>query len=205
MILELASFIEKFKSSKEEKFSNFLVVLLEEPEAHMHPQMQQVFISQITKIIKEAKKESINVQLIITSHSSHILSEAGIDLDKGFNRVRYFNKIKNKIKAQDFNNLEFTNNKHTFRFLKQFMTLHKSDLFFADKVILVEGTTERMLLPQMIKKAAPTLCNEYVSVLEVGGTYAHIFKKIIEFIKVKSLIITDIDSVDKGYKKILPC
>jgi len=70
-------------------------------------------------------------------------------------------------------------------------------LFFADKVILVEGTTERMLLPQMIKKSANSLCNEYVSILEVGGAYAHSFKEILEFINVRTLIITDIDSAQK--------
>src|SRR5690606_14160245 len=84
MVLELASFIEHFRNSKEEKASEFLTVLIEEPEAHMHPQMQQVFISQIKGIVDDAKKDSIFVQLIITSHSSHILSEAGIDREKGF-------------------------------------------------------------------------------------------------------------------------
>ena len=203
MILELASFIEKFKNSKEEKLSNFLVVLIEEPEAHMHPQMQQVFISQVSKVIKEAKKDTaIQIQVIITTHSSHILSESGIDTESGFNRIRYFNRLPTdtgfKITNQDFNNLKIKDDKRTFRFLRQYLTLHKSDLFFADKVILVEGTTERMLLPQMIQKSAYSLCNEYVSILEVGGAYAHSFKEILEFINVRTLIITDIDSSDEN-------
>lgn len=202
MILELASFIEKFKNSKEEKLSNFLVVLIEEPEAHMHPQMQQVFISQVSEVVKEAKKDtSLQIQVIITTHSSHILSESGIDTESGFNRIRYFNRLPTdtgfKITNQDFNNLEIKDDKRTFRFLRQYLTLHKSDLFFADKVILVEGTTERMLLPQMIQKSAKLLCNEYVSILEVGGAYAHSFREMLEFINVRTLIITDIDSSNK--------
>lgn len=219
MILELAGFIEKFKNAKEENLSNFLIISIEEPEAHMHPQMQQIFINQITELIKDARIENnLKIQLMITTHSSHILSESGIDLDRGFNRIRYFNKIikeqKNKttfeISIQDFNNLKIDNDEQkTFRFLKQYLTLHKSDLFFADKVIMVEGTTERLLLPLMIKKVAPELCNEYITILEVGGAYAHIFKQIIEFIGVKTLIITDIDSAHcvetNGGKKIMKC
>lgn len=203
MILELASFIEKFKNSKEEKLSNFLVVLIEEPEAHMHPQMQQVFISQVSEMVNEAKKKNnIEIQVIITTHSSHILSESGIETERGFNRIRYFNRLKTasggyKITNQDFNNLKIKDDKRTFRFLRQYLTLHKSDLFFSDKVILVEGTTERMLLPQMIKKSAESLCNEYVSILEVGGAYAHSFREMLEFINVRTLIITDIDSSNK--------
>ena len=203
MILELSSYIEKFKNSKEEKSSNFLVVLIEEPEAHMHPQMQQVFISQVSEVVSDAKKDTdIQIQVIITTHSSHILSESGINTEKGFNRIRYFNRLSTdtgfKITNQDFNNLEIKDDKRTFRFLRQYLTLHKSDLFFADKVILVEGTTERMLLPQMIRKSANSLCNEYVSILEVGGAYAHSFKEILEFINVRTLIITDIDSSDEN-------
>jgi putative ATP-dependent endonuclease of OLD family len=210
MILELASFIEKFKNSKEEKLSNFLVVLIEEPEAHMHPQMQQVFISQVLEVVQEAKNDTgLQIQVIITTHSSHILSESGIETEKGFNRIRYFNRFPidsggYKITNQDFNNLKIKDDKRTFRFLRQYLTLHKSDLFFADKVILVEGTTERMLLPQMIQKSANSLCNEYVSILEVGGAYAHSFKEMLEFINVRTLIITDIDSAQKyqdGEKK----
>lgn len=200
MVLEFASFIEKFKNSKEEKLSEFLTVLIEEPEAHMHPQMQQVFISQIKGLLRKAKIEGVDIQLIITSHSSHIISEAGIDVDRGFNKLRYFNKGLNNIIIQDFNNLIINDEKRTFRFLKQYLNIHKSDLFFADKVILVEGITEKMLLPQMIDKVSPELKNEYITVLEVGGAYTHKFKEILEFIGVKTLIITDLDSVVKDVK-----
>lgn len=197
MVLELTSFIERFKNSSEEKKSEFLTILIEEPEAHMHPQMQQVFIKQITKKINKAKKEGINIQLIITTHSSHIIAEAGIDLHKGFDRIRYFNKTNARLEINDFNNFRHKeSDKETFRFLKQYLNLHKCDIFFADKVIMVEGVTEKMLLPMMINNVASSLNNEYISILEVGGAYTQKFKELLHFIKVKTLIITDIDSVD---------
>lgn len=202
MILELTSFIERFKNSSEEKKSEFLTILIEEPEAHMHPQMQQVFIKQITAKINQAKKQKINIQLIITTHSSHIIAEAGIDLNKGFDRIRYFNKIENTIEVNDFNNFkQKENNKETFRFLKQYLNLHRCDIFFADKVIMVEGVTEKMLLPLMINKVSPSLNNNYISILEVGGAYTHKFKDLLKFIKVKTLVITDIDSVNPDNKR----
>lgn len=205
MVLELASFIEHFRNSKEDKVSEFLTVLIEEPEAHMHPQMQQVFISQIKGVVDDAQKDGIFVQLIITSHSSHILSEAGIDNEKGFKRIRYFNRINDNILVKDFNTLEIVDEEKTARFLRQYLTLHKSDLFFSDKVIIVEGTTERMLLPQMIRKIVPDLVTQYVSILEVGGAYTHKFKEILEFLNLKTLIITDIDSVKNDGGKNVRC
>lgn len=193
LVLKIVSFIEKFKKSKREDKAEFLLILIEEPEAHLHPQMQQVFIKEVNKLLI---KHKISVQVIISSHSPHIIAEAGIDLDKGFDRIRYFNKIKNKIVINDFNTFRHKeDSKETFRFLKQYMNLHKCDIFFADKVIMVEGITEKMLLPLMISKVADTLQNEYISVLEVGGAYTQKFKEILHFIKIKTLIITDIDSV----------
>lgn len=193
LVLKLVSFVEKFKKAKKEEKTEFLLILIEEPEAHLHPQMQQVFIKEINKLLV---KHKISVQVIISSHSPHIIAEAGIDVDKGFDRIRYFNKIKNKIIINDFNTFRHKDDsKETFRFLKQYMNLHKCDIFFADKVIMVEGITEKMLLPLMINKVADSLQNEYLSVLEVGGAYTQKFKEILHFIKIKTLIITDIDSV----------
>jgi hypothetical protein len=76
------------------------------------------------------------------------------------------------------------------------MVLARCDLFFADKAILIEGTVERLLLPQMIVEVAEDLLHQYVSVIEVGGAYAHLFRGMLEFLNVQTLIITDLDAVD---------
>ncbi len=74
-------------------------------------------------------------------------------------------------------------------------------MFFADKAIFIEGETERILLPAMMRKIDQLekgdvipLLSQNISIVEVGA-YSHIFERFIEFIGVKSLIITDIDSV----------
>jgi len=197
MLLQFASFFEEFKNSKPKP--NFLFLILEEPEAHMHPQMQQVFIKNINDFL-ERKEES--VQLIITTHSSHILAESGISEKKGFSRIRYFDNTENKLIIRDLSKLVIDSEpEETTKFLRQYLTLHKCDLFFADKVVLVEGHTERMLLPIMIKEVAESLQSQYLTIIEVGGAYAQKFKELLKFINVKTLVITDLDSVGEDGKK----
>ncbi|WP_298152207.1 AAA family ATPase [Flavobacterium sp.] len=204
LVLKVISFIEKYKKADILYKSEILTILIEEPEAHLHPQMQQVFIAQIKRTIQDAKKnDGLSVQVIISTHSSHIVTEAGIDVDRSFERIRYFTKSYNEatkrfeVGVKDFNEFKHQeNDEATFRFLKQYMSLHRCDIFFADKVILVEGTTERMLLPLMINKVAAGLNNEYISLIEVGGAYTVKFKELLKFINAKTLVITDIDSVD---------
>jgi len=204
LVLKVVSFIEKFKKSSPLNKSETLTILIEEPEAHLHPQMQQIFISQIKRTIKEKKeKEGLLVQVIISTHSSHIVTEAGIDVERSFERIRYFSKLylkdekRYKVEVKDFNDFKHKeSDKETFCFLKQYMSIHRCDIFFADKVILVEGTTERILLPLMINKVAGNLNNEYVSIIEVGGAYTVKFKELLKFVNVKSLVITDIDSIN---------
>lgn len=210
LILEIMTFIKKFKKSiiSEDisgiKFQNakVLTIFLEEPECHMHPQMQQIFIQGIKQLIKDERNNNIDIQLIITTHSSHIIAETAINNNKGFSQLRYFGRKGEDHFIKDFNYFKITDasKTQTMRFLYKYLTLQKCDLFFADKAIIVEGLTERLLLPQMINKVAKTLKNEYVTVLEIGGAYAHKFKELIEFIQLKTLIITDLDSVNSKGK-----
>jgi putative ATP-dependent endonuclease of OLD family len=177
---------------------NFSLLFIEEPEAHLHPQMQQTFIKNIRDFIKKKKWK---VQIVITTHSSHIVA------DCGFEGIRYFDKSGQKIDVKNLtgfktNIVKKEGNDDTIRFLRQYMTLYNCDMFFADKIILVEGTVERLLLPEMIKKDAKDLINQYLTVIEVGGAYAHNFREILEFLNVKTLIITDIDSIDKTKKRV---
>ena len=80
-------------------------------------------------------------------------------------------------------------------FLERYLKLTHCDLFFADAAVLVEGNVERLLMPQMIAKAAPGLRSRYLSVLEIGGAYAHLFRTLIEFLGITTLVVTDLDSV----------
>lgn len=185
------------------------LIFIEEPEVHLHAQVQQTFIRQIRKVMKEIERISGDSdyaqQLVVTTHSSHIIAEAD------FQSIRYFRRTKTKYstkttaltasevislanfnsKSDEFDNLEF---------LRKFIKLTHCDLFFADAAILVEGTVERLLLPLMIKKEAANLVSVYLTTLELGGAYAHRFIHLLEFINLPTLVITDLDSVDPNTK-----
>jgi len=188
-ILQFIGFYEDWRRTKPKP--PLELVFVEEPEAHLHPQMQSVFVKNIRAFT--ATKSEWNVQSVITTHSSHIVAESG------FGCIRYFDNSVQPLVVRDLNDFEKrsqSSNAEALRFLKRHMVLERCDMFFADKVILIEGTVERLLLPSAIRSVADSLHHQYVSVIEVGGAYAHLFRGIVEFLNVQTLVITDIDSVD---------
>lgn len=184
------------------------LIFVEEPEVHLHAQVQQVFIKKIRDVMKELRSEAVDSdyfqQVIISTHSSHITAEAD------FQCIRYFRRIKTKyspdevkktrIIASEICSLASFNKGGTqtnnIKFLKRYLKLTHCDLFFADAAILVEGPVERLVMPKMIEGDAPELEATYMTVLELGGAYAHIFIPLLEFINLPTLVITDLDSWD---------
>ncbi|MEZ1754575.1 ATP-dependent nuclease [Pseudomonas aeruginosa] len=171
------------------------LVFIEEPEAHLHAQLQQVFIRKIQDILEidEENRPFHATQLVVTTHSSHILYE------HGFQPIRYFRRV-SAPEGQSSEVLSlskfYQNTENSTRdFLERYLRLTHCDLFFADAAVLVEGNVERLLLPGMIRQVAPRLQSTYLSVLEIGGAFGHRFKTLIEFLGITALIITDIDSI----------
>lgn len=165
------------------------LLFVEEPESHMHPQMQQRFVDYLEHYWEKLTGGN-SIQSIITTHSSHIANE--VDFDK----IRYAKRHRDGIffkNLREFATIASSN----AEFVHKYLTLTKCDLFFADKVILVEGASERILLPDMIAKCSDIetskLKNQYYSIIEVGGAYAHRFIPFMQFIDIPCLIITDID------------
>lgn len=184
------------------------IFFIEEPEAHTHPQMQSIFIKKIKNLLGD------DVQAFITTHSSYIVK------DSNFEDIRYFSKKDSRIQIKNFydelKEKYGEKEKKLFQFLEQYLTINSSELFFADKIIFIEGVSERLLLPYFMKKIDieeknkdenwKKLTSQNISVLEVGAN-AKAFRYFIEFFEIKTLIITDIDTVkaeeitDKNEKK----
>lgn len=212
MIFEIEMLMSKLRRSEKEKPAAINLLFIEEPEAHTHPQMQYVFIKNIKKLLEESRKRSdnlvIHLQSIITTHSSHIVSESMFDDIKYLRKSLQHKEVEAKnlkdLKAaytDKASKIEDAKLKQFYKFLKQYLTLNSAELFFADKAILFEGDTERVLLPAMMKKIdqdnqdenITPLLSQNISIVEVGA-HSQTFEKFIHFIGVKSLIITDIDS-----------
>jgi len=171
------------------------LVFVEEPEAHLHAQLQQVFVGKVQELLSEtddAPGEG-HSQVVLTTHSPHITYE------RGFKPIRYFRRGGSGLGQHTsvLNLSKFYRDSDTADtdFLERYMKLTHCDLFFADAAVLVEGNVERLLVPQMIDKAAPGLRSAYLCVLEIGGAHGHRFRELVEFLCIDVLVITDLDSV----------
>jgi putative ATP-dependent endonuclease of OLD family len=190
-----------------------MLVFIEEPEVHLHAQVQQTFIANIWNVIEDSAKEVQQAdqvpQLIVTTHSSHILDTVD------FEKVRYFQRchLNGEEPTAGIRNASSVQSLRAFQpeadvidgkavlpadalaFLKRYLRLTHCDLFFADTAILVEGAAEKLLMPSMIEISANRLRSIYLTILEVGGAYAHRFEGLLAFLHIPYLVITDLDSV----------
>ncbi|CUX72122.1 DNA replication and repair protein RecF [Clostridium sp. C105KSO15] len=178
------------------------LILIEEPEAHLHAQVQQVFIKNAYQILRNHSnlktKSQYTTQMVVTTHSSYIA------LETDFSDLRYFRRIKSKdgLPVSAVSNLKtvFGKGDQTAKFVTRYLKTTHCDLFFADAVIMVEGAAERMFLPHFIENSYNALDQAYISILEINGRHAHRLKGLIEQLGITCLIITDIDTVDAKKK-----
>lgn len=174
------------------------LVFVEEPEAHLHAQAQQVFVKKAFEALRNnpllKERPWLSTQLVLSTHSNHVVNE--LDL----NCMRYFRRVITTglaIPISKVINLSdtFGTDEETKRFVTRYIRLTHCDFFFADAVVLVEGPAEKILVPKFIKKAG--LDSYYISVIEVNGRHAYSFRKLIEKTGIATLIVTDIDAAVK--------
>jgi predicted ATP-dependent endonuclease of OLD family len=197
--LKLMDFREKWLKTLSEgkNIEPIHLVFVEEPEAHLHAQAQQVFVKKAfealcnNQVIKD--HPWLKTQLVLSTHSNHVVNE--LDL----NCMRYFRRVMDagdKIPVSNVINLSstFGAEDETEQFVTRYIRLTHCDIFFADAVILVEGPAEKILVPSFLTKA--DLDSYYISVIEVNGRHAHSFRSLIDKIGIPTLIVTDIDATE---------
>jgi len=217
IIFEIEILVHEYKRERDKKPADINLLFIEEPEAHTHPQMQYVFIKNIKKLLGEGIKredgEHRDLQYIISTHSACIVADSDFDCIKYLKRESGGGIIAKNLK--DLKD-EYDTQTTQYQFLKQYLTISRAEIFFADKAILIEGDTERILVPTFMRKVdieeekkhaksgeqdeRLPLLSQNISIIEVGA-YSQIFEKFIDFLGIKSLIITDIDAVDDEGKK----
>lgn len=209
-ILYLLLNIEIEKADFEKAKRDINLLFIEEPEAHTHPQLQYVFIDQIKKTLEGIK----GLQTFISTHSAYIVKKCN------FKDIRYFRITNDKANTEIRNfyielQARYADEKsaavdkiekENFKFLNQYLTIESSELFFAEKIIFIEGTSEKMLLPYFINqfdademddKGDVPLTSQNISILEVGAN-AKAFKHFLDFLDIKTLIITDLDTTEES-------
>lgn len=162
------------------------IFIVEEPESHMHPQMQNVF----AKYLREYYKQKY-IQGLITTHSSEMVRVT--DMRK-LRVARAFTSFETKILDFSFFKQSISHDTVLDNFYDWFYEIGFSDIVFADRVILYEGDTERMLVRKLATLEDFQVLNQlYIAFVQVGGAYAYNYRQLLEFLKIKTLILTDLD------------
>ena len=184
------------------------LILIEEPEAHLHAQVQQVFIKKAYKLLRAHRDLGANTklvtQLVVSTHSSHVAHESK------FSCLRYFRRRPasgaGEVPIATVVNLSevFGDVTNTQRFVTRYLKATHCDLFFADAAILVEGPAERILVPQFVRKEFLELSQSYVTLLEIGGSHAHRLRPLIERLGLITLVITDLDATSPEGSAVPP-
>lgn len=140
------------------------LALVEELEAHLHPQYQ-------LRLIEYISSQQNNEQFILSTHSITLASKirlANMIVLKG-NDAFPMSSEYTKMLPSDYN------------FLERFLDATKANLFFARGLIMVEGDAENLLIPAIAKLIGKNLYQYGVSVVNVGSTaymrYVNIFKR----------------------------
>lgn len=187
--LYISMLLKYFEKLIEKENTAGELLLVEEPEAHLHPQLQHIIFS---KLIDK------KCQIVATTHSTHIASHASLDnliiLTPDGNEVTAKRPtVSGQLSPSEREDLE------------RYLDATKSVLLFAKRVILVEGMSEVFLIPKLVKQVMNIDLEKLgISVVPVHGVHFDAYLKLFrpDVIRKKCLVLTDGDLKPSDAKEI---
>ncbi|MCG7853001.1 MAG: AAA family ATPase, partial [Methanosarcinaceae archaeon] len=144
---------------------SFRSILVEEPEAHLHPQLQVLLLRHFVKVT--AEKSGNEVQVIASSHSPILVSQAPID------SIVSIHECDGKVSAVSVSSIKMDDvpkeDEKLKKKLQRFLDATRGELFFARRLLMVEGIAEALLLPVLTKITGGCLKESAVTVLNADG------------------------------------
>ena len=194
-LIYTATVLGDLKQRKQKQIETYSALLIEEPEAHLHPQLQNLFFNYLNKLDNEH-----GFQIFISSHSPTITAKANLK------SVIVLQNKENKIHSLSLKKSCLTDENH--RYLQKFLDVTKSQIFFSNGVILVEGISETLLLPIFSRIIGEDYDLEKagVELVNLNGVafshFANLFNNDDETknLKTKCSLITDDDTVEETYE-----
>lgn len=166
------------------------LLLIEEPEAHLHPQLQERVQQLLERTSKTADDGTRPVQIVMTTHSPSLAAGADIASMTLVNRAQLFSLAHGKTKLK----------KNDYEFLRRFIDATKANLFFARGVAIVEGPAEALLLPALAEASGCSFNEHGISCINVGGVGLYHYARILQpfdgsVVPIPVVCITDRDVV----------
>lgn len=192
---------------KQKRNNDYNIILLEEPEAHLHPNMQYKLLAYIENLKSQRLDDTdIKNQIIVTTHSSNITANLpleniiifsidrtnNIPINNAINLCENFEYKKIKLLYEHPEDNQDTRTallEQSKLHLIKFLDVTCSDVLFSEKIILVEGLAEKLLIPKYFNN----LVEEHVSIVELGGFNFNYFLPLAFNTYKKILCITDRD------------
>jgi putative ATP-dependent endonuclease of the OLD family len=169
---------------------SFRSILVEEPEAHLHPQLQVLLLKYFATVVDEDAGNE--VQVIASSHSPILASQAPID------SIVCVQEKADEVRAVSVCTIEF--DEQMKKKLQRFLDATRGELFFARRILMVEGIAEVLLLPVLAKIAGGDLKKSAVTLVNADGLNFNCFLPLFgtDRINAPVAILTDGDAETIG-------